>query len=278
MTRFADEHKSQPMVSLLQMASPVLAVIVFAELLIGSIAFHRTFDRRDSWANIALGFGALVIGVIFKTFWLNAFMGCQRMTALDFGMGEWLWVPCILFTDLAHYACHRMSHRVRLLWTAHVTHHSSQRFNFSVAVRVPVFQQFYRHIFFLPLVLLGFSASMVITCEAIITLYQFFMHNEFVGKLGVIERVFVTPSHHRVHHASNAAYLDKNYGGLLIIWDKLFGSFAEEAERPIYGLTKPLKTYNPLRIAFHELLAMCRDVRKSRSFKDAMIRVFGRPV
>ena len=182
-----------------------------------------------------------------------------------------------MLEDLVFYWYHRTHHTVRVFWASHVVHHSSQRFNLSTALRQS-WTPFTALPFWLPLALLGFAPWMILLQQSISLLYQFFLHTERIGKLWApAEFVFNTPSHHRVHHASNAAYLDRNYGGVLIVWDRLFGTFAAEREPAVYGLTKNIRTFNPLRVATHEFVAMARDLAWVRRGRDAVGVVFGRP-
>ena len=167
--------------------------------------------------------------------------------------------------DFAYYWFHRISHEVRLFWASHVVHHSSQYFNLSTALRQTWVPMTYFP-FWMPIALLGYPPYMILTMQAVSLMYQFWIHTERIGKLPrPIEFVFNTPSHHRVHHGANDIYLDRNYGGILIIWDRLFGTFQGEEEQVRYGLTKNIHTFRPFRVAFHEYQAMWRDVRGGRA-------------
>ena len=182
--------------------------------------------------------------------------------------------------DLCYYLFHRSHHAVRFLWTAHVSHHTSQYFNLSTALRQPWFTPITGPVFWLPLALLGYPAPMILTAEAISLIYQFWIHTETLRRLPrPFEWLFNTPSHHRVHHGKNAAYLDRNHGGVLIVWDRLFGTFAAEDDRePVrYGITHDLATFNPLRIAAHEFVAIARDLRQARSLRDVCGYLFAPP-
>ncbi len=167
----------------------------------------------------------------------------------------------ILLVDLLWYSYHRSSHRVRLLWAMHQAHHSSVRFNYTTALRQK-WNPWGELLFWVPLPLLGVAPWMIFAVFSLNLVYQFWVHTETIPKLWrPVELVFNTPSHHRVHHASDAAYLDRNYGGILIVWDRLFGTFAEEQQRPTYGLTHPVTTFNPFRLQYGELALMLRQVR-----------------
>jgi hypothetical protein len=175
------------------------------------------------------------------------------------------------------YWYHRFGHEVNLFWAAHVVHHQSDDYNFTVSARITIFQAIARCLFWAVLPVIGFSAEMVTILLLIHGTYPFFTHTQLIGKLGWLEYFLVTPSHHRVHHSSNPAYLDKNYGDVLIIWDKIFGTFAEEKEKPIYGLTKPLNSHSFLWQHFHFALEVFVAFRRSKTFKDKLKVVFGKP-
>jgi sterol desaturase/sphingolipid hydroxylase (fatty acid hydroxylase superfamily) len=179
--------------------------------------------------------------------------------------------------DLCYYAFHRVSHESRFFWAAHVNHHSSTHYNLSTALRQSWTTPLTTLPFWLPLPLLGFAPWMIITEQAISLLYQYWLHTEAIGTMGPFEKLFNTPSHHRVHHGRNAEYLDRNHAGILIIWDKLFGTFVPERAPVEYGLTKNLESFNPLVIAFHEWRQIAVDVAGARSLGDAWRYVFGPP-
>ncbi|MEU9120681.1 sterol desaturase family protein [Streptomyces sp. NPDC048506] len=182
----------------------------------------------------------------------------------------WVWAVAIFLADLAYYAKHRMGHRIRLFWASHSVHHSSEHFNLSTAVRLPwlIPGSFLTSVVYIPLALLGIPAWMIFVSQSIVLLYQYPIHTERIKRLPrPIEYVFNTPSHHRVHHGANNPYLDKNYGGILIIWDRIFGSYAEETERVRYGLTKNINTFNPLKANYYEFTGLLRDVRHARTWR-----------
>jgi sterol desaturase/sphingolipid hydroxylase (fatty acid hydroxylase superfamily) len=182
----------------------------------------------------------------------------------------WTWLLALVLADLVYYVKHRMSHRIRMFWAEHSVHHSSEYFNLSTALRLPwlIPGSFVKSAVGVPMVLIGIPLWMVFLCQAIVLLYQFPIHTERIGKLPrPIEYVFNTPSHHRVHHGANNPYLDKNYGGIFIIWDRLFNSYAEELETVRYGLTKNIDTHNPIKVNYYEFVAMIRDVRNATSWR-----------
>lgn len=187
------------------------------------------------------------------------------------------WLFLLLLTDFIWYWYHRFGHEINLLWGLHIVHHQSPEFNYTASVRITVFQAAARTCFWAILPIIGFSAPMITSILIVHGLYPFFVHTRVIGKLGWLEYVFVTPSHHRVHHASNEQYLDKNYGDVLIIWDKLFGTFTEEKEEPVYGLTKPLDSYSFLWQHFHFLLEIGYSMYRAKSIREKFRILFGKP-
>lgn len=189
----------------------------------------------------------------------------------------WVFVVCIIAIDFCRYWAHRVAHENRFWWATHVTHHNSEKYNWSVSFRLG-WTQHIKIIFFVPVALMGFDPVVFFICHQIEVLYQFWIHTEYIKKLPrPIEYIFTTPSHHRVHHARNDHYLDKNYGSTLIIWDRMFGTFQPEMERPDYGITIPVNSYNPVTLNFHEWVDIVRDVRNSHSIKEAYAMIFTSP-
>ncbi|MBA3817547.1 MAG: sterol desaturase family protein [Deltaproteobacteria bacterium] len=223
------------------------------------------YETRDTAASLSLGL--VNVGVSAFTKFLSipffALLYEHRVVDVVAATGPWAWLLLFVLEDHSYYWFHRAHHEVRLLWACHVNHHSSRHYNLSTALRQPLLTPFTGPIFWAPLPLLGFPPWMVLTAQAWSLLYQFWLHTEAIDRLGVLEEVLNTPSHHRVHHGKNMPYLDKNHGGILIIWDRLFGTFAREDERVVYGLTTDITTFNPLRIGFHELAAIAKDVARA---------------
>ena len=227
------------------------------------------YDRKDSRTSIAMGFGSVFTSLGWQVLFLLMATGLYDLTPLRIPTHAWWgWAVLFIAEDLSYYAYHRSGHEIRVLWASHVVHHSSEHYNLSTALRqtwVPLTQ----FPFWLWLPLLGFQPWTILVQQSVSLIYQFWIHTERIGKLWApFEYVFNTPSHHRVHHGSQQQYLDRNYGGILIIWDRLFRSFEPEGERVIYGLTKNIKTYRPLRVAFGEYGALFRDVRQAKRFRD----------
>lgn len=249
---------------------PVFALSLVAEMLWDSRRRHGLYERRDTLACLAMGVGNILIAAPLKLFWLwlygLVYVHRQFEIPLD---AWWGWALLVIADDLCYYVFHRCHHTVRALWCTHSIHHSSQRFNFAVALRQPWTESLSAYWFWLPLPLLGFHPIAIIGMQSISLIYQFFVHTEVVRSLGPLEWIINTPSHHRVHHGANPQYIDKNYGGILIVWDRLFGSFEPEAERVRYGLTKNLDSFNPFRIAFGEWAAMFREVTRAPDWRSA---------
>ncbi|MBY8863021.1 sterol desaturase family protein [Nocardia sp. CA2R105] len=192
----------------------------------------------------------------------------------------WVWALGLVVTDFCYYWAHRADHRIRLLWAGHSVHHSSQQFNLTTAVRLPwlIPGTFIRSAAWIPAALIGLPLWMIFLLQSIGLLYQFPIHTQRIGKLPApIEYIFNTPSHHRVHHGSNNPYLDKNYAGILIIWDRMFGSYAEELEPVRYGLTKNIDTHNPLEVNYHEFVRMISDVRHAHTWRARLGHIFAPP-
>jgi sterol desaturase/sphingolipid hydroxylase (fatty acid hydroxylase superfamily) len=219
----------------------------------------RLHDARDTAASLAMGLGNLAIQIAWKGVAFAFFLWLYRFRLFEPGTGVAAWALLFLADDFCYYAFHRAHHEVRFLWAAHVAHHSSQRYHLATALRQPWTTPFTGILFWAPLPLLGFHPLMIAAMQAISLVYQFWIHTELIGRLGPLEWVLNTPSHHRVHHGSNPRYLDRNHGGILIVWDRLFGTFEPESEPVRFGLTRNIETHNPVRIAFDEWLAVLRD-------------------
>ncbi|PJZ66314.1 sterol desaturase [Leptospira wolffii] len=187
------------------------------------------------------------------------------------------WGFVLIAVDFIYYWFHRATHEVHFLWACHVTHHSSEEFNLTVALRQSMFQRIFEYAFNLPLALLGIPWWMFFVCHSILKIYQFWVHTRLVGKLGWMEKILLTPSHHRVHHGRDPEYLDKNHGGILILWDKWFGTYTEEKKEPIYGLTEPLPTFNPVWANFHVYFSLWDLISRTPSWKDKIILIFKKP-
>lgn len=269
------------MSTLIYYAIPAFLITVALEALwargAGRERSIRGYESRDTWASLSMGVGNVIIAGFFKVLVVALWAFLYEHRLFDLPNAWWTWVLLFVAEDFCYYWFHRTSHDVRFFWAAHVNHHSSTHYNLSTALRQSWTTPFTGVPFWLVLPLLGFSPAMILVQQAISLLYQYWLHTESIRTLGPFELVFNTPSHHRVHHGRNARYLDRNHGGILIVWDRLFGTFEPEIETPDYGLTKNLETFNPIRIAFHEWVAIARDAAKARSVRDALGFVFGPP-
>lgn len=244
-------------------AIPFFVISILLELYITSKENIKIYETKDTFASIAMGVGNVILGFLSKLLVLLALMFIYnnfRLFTIPFAW--WSFVLLFFADDLSYYWFHRISHECRLFWASHIVHHSSQHYNLSTALRQTWSGGFYSFVFWLWLPLIGFHPGMIVLQMSISLLYQFWIHTEAIHKMPKwFEAVMNTPSHHRVHHGSNPLYLDRNHAGILIIWDKLFGTFQPELEeeKAIYGLTSNIHTYNPLKIAFHEWVAMSKD-------------------
>lgn len=240
----------------------------------------RGYEKRDTLASVGMGIGNVAISAVSTLGAVALWHFFYRHRVLDLGLtaAAWTWLVLFLAEDFCYYWFHRSHHELRVLWAAHVSHHSSQYFNLSTALRQPWFTPFTGPVFWVPLALLGFAPERILGAQAVSLMYQFFIHTEAIDKLPrPVEWLFNTPSHHRVHHGKNLPYLDRNHGGVLIIWDRMFGTFAEEGERVIYGIMHDIATFNPLRIAVHEFHALGQDLTRARSLNERLRLIFAPP-
>lgn len=246
-----------------------------------------TAGRRAgiSWRDTATNLSIYALGFVLRP--LDRFIAvpmvaiAAAVTPLQLPASQWwVWVLAIVLADLAYYLQHRMSHRIRLFWAAHNVHHSSRYFNLSTALRLSwlIPGSFLSTVGYVGLALIGIPAWLVFLSQAIVLLYQFPIHTERVDRLPrVIEYVFNTPSHHRVHHGANNPYLDKNYAGIFVLWDRMFGTFVAEGEPVRYGLTKNIDTFNPVKVNYHEFVVMLGDIWHARTWRGRFGYLFGPP-
>jgi sterol desaturase/sphingolipid hydroxylase (fatty acid hydroxylase superfamily) len=253
----------------------LLAIPAFFALMAVELAAYRWlpdddavgYERRDSLTSLSMGLGNVFVNVGWKLALLGVYTALYELTPLRVGNHWWAWLLLLFGEDLCYYWFHRAHHEVRFFWASHVVHHSSRHYNLSTALR-QTWTPMTGLPFWLVLPLLGFAPWMVFTQQSISLLYQFWIHTERIDRLPrPVELVMNTPSHHRVHHGSNPAYLDSNYGGIFIIWDRLFGTFVPETERVVFGLTKNIHTFKPWRVAFHEYADLLADVRRARGWR-----------
>ncbi|MEP6944461.1 MAG: sterol desaturase family protein [Acidobacteriota bacterium] len=267
------------------MLRPTVIAIPFFALLIAIEAFYayrkrsaEYADRWDTWTNIFLGFMSVVFGAIFGLATGFIYVFFYDIAPFKFPADAWWsWAVLLFVDDLAYYVFHRASHEMRLFWNFHVVHHSSQHYNLSVAVRQSWFSGSMHWIFYAPLMLLGFAPWMFATMHGFNLIYQFWIHTRFVDRIGWFEWILNSPSHHRVHHGVNEPYLDKNYGGIFIFWDRIFGTFVPETEEPRYGIIKPIEGHNALWINTHAWFEMFEAMRSTDGIFNKLRCIFGSP-
>lgn len=267
------------MPDLIHLAIPAFMGLLVLEVIIDAVMRRDLYEIKDTAASLTMGTGNVMIGLGAKAMIFGLYTVVHRFAIFNIGYQWWAWVLIVFADDLSYYAFHRTSHECRLFWASHVIHHSSQRYNLGTALRQTWTGSLMSFIFWLWLPLLGFQPVMVMTMQATSLLYQFWIHTEVIRSLGPLEAVMNTPSHHRVHHAVNARYLDRNHAGIFIIWDRLFGTFEPEdlQEKPVYGLTTNINSYNPFRIAFHEWIDIWHDMRNAPTLREKLKCVFGPP-
>ena len=256
----------------------MMPLFVAALLLEASWSWQKQlhwYDRNDALASLSMLVMSSLVELLPKLLAVLLMFKLHDISPLKDVVGRqwWAWLALFLLDDFSYYWFHRANHEVRLFWAGHVNHHSSQYLNFATALRQGVGERVHKLLFWLWLPLLGFDPVMILTMISISLFYQFWIHTPAVGKLHpVIEAVFNTASHHRVHHASNVRYLDCNHGGILIIWDRLFGTFAPESddEPVVYGLTTNIESNNPWTVLSHEYRAIARDVLRTSSWRDRL--------
>jgi len=267
------------MPNLIHYAIPFFVATVILEIILTVKVKLEEYSYKDSRTSIIMGLGNVAINLFTKGIALSLFYLIYNYYHLfEIPFVWWAWILLLFADDLCYYWFHRISHESRFFWASHVVHHSSQKYNLSTALRQTWSGSFYTFIFWFPLILIGFHPIMVLVQMSISLIYQYWIHTEFIDKMPKwIEAVFNTPSHHRVHHATNPQYLDRNYAGIFIIWDRLFNSFELELEKPKYGLVKNIQTYNPAKIAFSEWYDMFSDFFTSKTSIINRFKYFIKP-
>jgi sterol desaturase/sphingolipid hydroxylase (fatty acid hydroxylase superfamily) len=260
---------------LLVFAAPFFLVTLFFE------AWLRrrrglAFDAKDGARSVGMGFVFLLINLVLQAGNYAIFEVLYEHRFFELGHAWFLWPLALLADDFIFYWAHRASHEIRFFWATHEAHHSSEQYTLTTALRQPWTEPLLT-VFWLPLPLLGFRPELVLAAHSLSLIYQYGIHTELVGKLGFLETIFNTPSHHRVHHGSNPQYIDKNHGGIFIVWDRLFGTFELEDAPVVYGLTKPLVKRDMLHASFNEWIALVSDLRLARTWPGRLRAVFGRP-
>ncbi len=264
-----------------QIAVPAFIVSIIVEMFAIRAGARGDYDWRDTATSLLMGFGNTFAAVIFGATIVGFGAWLHQFRLFDVPVAWWSLALCFVGEDFFYYWFHRSAHEVRWFWASHVVHHSSQHYNLSTALRQTWTGFFSASFAFrLPLFLVGFPVEMILFCAGLNLVYQFFIHTEAVDRLPFgLEYWLNTPSHHRAHHGTNPRYLDRNYGGVFIIWDRLFGTFeAERADEPVrYGIVRNLATFNPLWVAVHEWFGIGRDLIAARDWRSRWMAVAGRP-
>lgn len=258
---------------------PIFFILIGIEMIVERFTNQKLYRLPDAIANLSCGITSQLSGLFLRIFGIGVYQYLFENFTLFTWDKTWLyWVVLILLVDLAYYWAHRMSHEVNLFWGGHVVHHQSEEYNLSVALRQSSLQVIWTFAFSLPIAFLGFSTLDFALIAAFNTLYQFWIHTETIKKLPKpIEFIFNTPSHHRVHHGRDPKYIDKNHAGSLIIWDRMFGTFQEEEEKPTYGITKPINSWNPIWANVSHYDEMRKDMQRIPKWTDKIKYMFMKP-
>lgn len=265
---------------LIIVTTPIYIILIGLEMIMSYVHNHRYYTTKDTLTNIYLSSLNFFLDILMRGTCLAVLDFFFRFHFVSVSDPVIYWIALLVLQDFAFYWEHRFDHTVRLFWAVHVTHHSSDYYNLTTGFRSSVFQPLYRFIYFIPLSLLGFKSVDIMFMYSATQIYGILIHTRNVGKLGVLEWIFATPSHHRVHHASNVKYLDKNMGMVFIFWDRLFGTFQEEDDAlPIeFGLTKKLPDpHHPVDIVFHEWKNIVNDMRRPLPFRKRLGYLFNPP-
>jgi sterol desaturase/sphingolipid hydroxylase (fatty acid hydroxylase superfamily) len=258
---------------LICLSIPFFLMLMALELWIGRRRGRALYRFQDSISNLGNGIGSEILGTwlvpisagIYTLVWQHARVATQSPKSVL------AWVVLFFAVDLAYYVFHRASHRINFLWASHAVHHQSEEYNLSVALRQSWFGSLFSWVFYVPLAVAGFPPWMYLLTHTTNTLYQFWIHTRLVNRLGPLEWFLNTPSHHRVHHGVNPRYIDKNYAGILIIWDRLFGTYVPEGDEPVYGLVKPLASWDAVRANVQVWIDLAKMARATRRWRDKLL-------
>jgi len=260
--------------------APIVLAMIFAEIFISNWQNKNYYKKEDTLCTLGLLTGNIAMAFAIKGFALAFHFYLYQFRLIDLAslIPVWaMWAITFVLIDFVFYIYHRMSHRVRFLWAIHMSHHSSEEMNFAVSFRQAWFGPISKIPFFMTLPLLGLDPTIIAVAGVISTLWGIVGHTQVVEKLGPLEWIFNTPSHHRVHHGSNEQYIDKNYGNLFIIWDRIFGTFQEEKEPVIYGLVSNVNTFNPVKITFMAWSSILQDIKSANNITSIFYSAFGPP-
>ena len=261
--------------------APIVLFLILVEVLFSSFYNKSLYKKNDTLCTIGLLTGNILMVFALKgiTLAFHFYLFQFKFFDLSTLMPIWaLWILTFVMIDLVFYFYHRISHRVNFLWAIHMSHHSSEEMNFAVSFRQAWFGPISKLPFFMILPLIGFDPTLIAVAGVISTLWGIVGHTQIIGKLGPLEWVFNTPSHHRVHHGSNKQYIDKNYGNLLIIWDRMFGTFEPEEEEVKFGLVNNVNTFNPVKVTFMAWVSMINELKQKNSLSEVIKVIFGPPV
>ena len=265
------------MSNIILFAIPFFLITMIVEAWICSREKVIGYKNKDTFASLSMGIGNVLVQNAWKGVVVGVAAFLYQYTWFELPQAWWTWVAVIIAHDFLYYWFHRFSHEIRLFWAAHVNHHSSEHYNLSTALRQSWTTPFTSMFFYWPLPLLGVHPAMILVADAISLLYQYWIHTELIGRMGPFESIMNTPSHHRVHHGANVQYLDRNYAGIFIIWDKLFDTFEPEKEPVCYGLTKNITSFNPIIVAFHEWVAMLKDAWQANTWHERWLYLYQPP-
>ncbi len=266
---------------IITLAVPAFFVLIFIELIYGLVAGKNNYRLNDSFTSISLGLISRYIPLLGLGLQGAAFAYVAQYYNLKLFSSSslWVWIFAFFLYDFCYYWMHRLHHEVKVLWATHVVHHHGEEFNLSTALRQTSTGFLWKWIFYLPIFIVGIPPEVFVTVAGINLVYQFWVHTEHIPKLGWYEYVFVSPSNHRIHHAQNKHYVDANYGGVFIFWDRLFGTYKEELDelKPIYGTAKPLRSWNPFKANLDIFAEMIKDSTRTKSIKNKIKVWFSRP-
>ncbi len=266
---------------IITLAVPAFFILIFIELIYGLVAGKNNYRLNDSFTSISLGLISRYIPLLGLGLQGAAFAYVAQYYNLKLFSSSslWVWIFAFFLYDFCYYWMHRLHHEVKVLWATHVVHHHGEEFNLSTALRQTSTGFLWKWIFYLPIFIVGIPPEVFVTVAGINLVYQFWVHTEHIPKLGWYEYVFVSPSNHRIHHAQNKHYVDANYGGVFIFWDRLFGTYKEELDelKPIYGTAKPLRSWNPFKANLDIFAEMIKDSARTKSIKNKIKVWFSRP-
>ncbi|WP_121666005.1 sterol desaturase family protein [Mesonia aquimarina] len=258
-------------------AAPIMISLALLEFYLSWKQKKKLYEKKDFFASLTIGLVSVFQNLLIKSLLFGFVIWVYNIVPWSIPVNWWTSIICFFALDFCRYWAHRMGHETSLFWATHVTHHNSEKYNLSTSFRLSWTQQL-KVVFFLPISLMGFHPVVFFICHQIAVLYQFWIHTEYIRKLPKwISFLFVTPSHHRVHHGKNVHYLDKNYGSTFIIWDRMFGTFQPEDEQAIYGILDQPKHHNPVKLVFHVWGDIFRKMKKEKNLKKAFLLLFQPP-